>query len=233
MAHNNNPLENFDTLANGMAHAIRNPLSSILTASSLVSEDPNVSEETRMLLDVIVRESQHLNRIFTDFLEYVRPVSLAPERIDLRELVQRTAAQLQREGILKEVEFDFTETLEIWADENSITGALRQIMLNAGEAMSQKGAELETKTAFGKLRVTGFTDDDQVVLLVEDSGPGLSARQLERGFEPFFSDTADGTGLGLPLACAAIIGAGGTVNLENRPDARGARVTVTFPKAQH
>lgn len=232
MAPSNNPLENFDTLANGMAHAIRNPLSSILTASSLVIEDPNVSEETRMLLDVIVRESQHLNRIFTDFLEYVRPVHLSPERLDLGTLAERTAAQLQREGVLTEVEIDCAEPLEIWADENSIAGALRQLMLNAGEAMSQKKPNIEPETSFGKLRVSCLAEENRIQLLIDDTGPGLSERQIARGFEPFFSDTADGTGLGLPLACTAIIGAGGTVQLENRPDARGARVIVILPKLQ-
>lgn len=223
-----NPLDNFDTLANGMAHAIRNPLSSILTASTLVAEDPNVSEETRMLLEVIVRESQHLNRIFTDFLEYVRPVTLNPERLDIAALAQRIAAQLQGEGVLKGVNFAVEGPLFIYADEDSLSNALRQLMLNAGQSMTSADAGTGTAKASGTLRISGYSAD-QVRLVIEDEGSGLTERQLARGFDPFFSDTADGTGLGLPLAHAAVAAAGGTVALENREDGRGARATLIFP----
>ena len=225
------PLENFDTLANGMAHAIRNPLSSILTASTLVAEDPNISEETQMLLEVIVRESRHLNRIFSDFLEYVRPVVLNPTPLDLAEMARRTATQLQRDGLLQDVEYQIDGPLEIYADEDSIAGALRQLMLNAAEAMTDAGGvEPDSIGSSGKLRVSGHAGES-VNLLIEDSGSGLTERQLARGFEPFFSDTADGTGLGLPLAHAAVAAAGGTLTLQNREDCRGAQAVLTFPNA--
>lgn len=233
-----NPLDNFDTLANGMAHAIRNPLSSILTASTLVAEDANVTEETRMLLDVIVRESRHLNRIFSDFLEYVRPVKLEPAVIDVAALARRIATQMQRDGVLHEVEISLDTPLEVWADEDSVSNALRQILLNAAVATGPARAPTnDTNTdhasaAFGKISVSGNVSGETVQIVIDDDGPGLTPRQLERGFDPFFSDTADGTGLGLPLARAAMSAANGTLALDNRANERGARAVLSFPKAK-
>ncbi|HEX8551179.1 MAG TPA: HAMP domain-containing sensor histidine kinase [Abditibacteriaceae bacterium] len=220
--------ENFDTLANGMAHAIRNPLSCILTAASLVAEDPNVADETKMLLDVIVKESKHLNNIFSDFLDYLRPSTSEPQSFDLGALAQRIAEQMQQSGQIGETEFHLESPLVVRADEQRLENAICQIFINSAQAASAGDTESQSH---GKLRVSGEAQNGRIVLRIEDNGPGFSSRQLERAFDPFFSDTPDGTGLGLTIARAAIESAGGTLLLENRENASGARAILEVPQA--
>ena len=217
----------FDTLANGMAHAIRNPLSCILTASTLVAEDPNVSEETQMLLEVIVKESKHLNQIFSDFLAYLRPSKSSPEAFNIDETARRIAETMQRDGAFQTLDWQVPSSLPIWAIEEQIDLALRQVFCNSAQSGGENDASI--------LRVSGEKVDGNVRLIIDDDGPGFSSRQMERAFDPFFSDTPDGTGLGLTIARAAVEAAGGTIKLENR-DAEndvksgGARVLFEFPE---
>ena len=217
----------FDTLANGMAHAIRNPLSCILTASTLVSEDPNVSEETQMLLGVIVKESKHLNQIFSDFLSYLRPSKAAPEAFNIDETARRIAETMQRDGAFSGLDWQVRAPLTIWGIEEQMDLALRQVFSNSAQSRGENQA--------GVLRIAGEKQGGVIHLIIEDDGPGFSARQMERAFDPFFSDTPDGTGLGLTIARAAVEAAQGTIKLENlgsENDVKwgGARVVLSFPE---
>ncbi len=215
------------TLANSMAHSIRNPLSSIVTAAGLVQDDESVSEETAMLLEVIKKESRQLNRILTDFLNYVRPRPFQPARLDAAAAVRQTVAAMQRDGVLRadiQIADALPPELPAWADGEQLRQALWNIMLNAAEAMPQGGT----------VQLSGRTEDGAAILSLEDSGAGFSPEDLRRAFEPFYSNTPQGAGLGLAIACAAIERGGGRICLENRDDADGqtsdgARVCVELP----
>jgi signal transduction histidine kinase len=198
------------TLANSMAHSIRNPLSSIVTAAGLVRDDTGISEETAMLLGIIKKEANHLNRILTDFLQYVRPQKFHPTVFDLGEAAAQTATALGRElppDTSIDVEYSLPE-LPAWGDEAQIRGALWNILRNAGEAMPDGG----------RLRLWGQVSEGMSILCIEDSGPGFSPEDLQRAFEPFFSNTPEGAGLGLSIARAAIERCAGDIWLENLAD---------------
>lgn len=198
------------TLANSMAHSIRNPLSSIVTAAGLVRDDTAISEETAMLLGIIKKEANHLNRILTDFLQYVRPQKFNPTVFDLGEAASQTAAAMGRElpqDISIDVEYSLPE-LPAWGDEVQIRGALWNIMRNAVEAMPDGG----------RLRLWGQVTDGMAILCIEDNGVGFSPEDLQRAFEPFFSNTPEGAGLGLSIARAVIERCAGDIWLENVAD---------------
>ncbi|HEX8237043.1 MAG TPA: HAMP domain-containing sensor histidine kinase [Abditibacteriaceae bacterium] len=198
------------TLANSMAHSIRNPLSSIVTAAGLVRDDTAISEETAMLLGIIKKEANHLNRILTDFLQYVRPQKFQPTVFDLGEAASQTAVAIGRElpeNLSIDVEYSLPE-LPAWGDEVQIRGALWNILRNAGEAMPEGG----------RLRLWGRVSEGMSILCIEDNGPGFSAEDLQRAFEPFFSNTPEGAGLGLSIARAAIERCAGDIWLENVAD---------------
>lgn len=196
------------SLANGLAHTLRNPLSSIMTAADLVQDDPHVGEESAMLLGIISKESRQLNRILTDFLNYVRPRTNEPMAFDLAKSLRDVVQELQQENVLSEavqIEDDLPDALAALGDENAIRQSLRQVVKNAAEAMD----------GHGKLHLCGKAFDARGRVQVEDSGPGFSGESLHRAFEPFYSYTPESAGLGLAVALSAVERAGGRIAVEN------------------
>ena len=198
-------------LANGLAHTLRNPLSSIMTAADLVKDDPGVSEESAMLLGIVAKESRQLNRILTDFLNYVRPRPSPPDAFDLAKTVRRIVEDMKRLNQIPDtvrVLDELPQTLSVWGDENAIHHTLCHVIQNALEAMHGEGV----------LHLSGETVDGHKKVHVTDSGPGFSDQSLKRAFEPFYSDRSENAGLGLSMALAAIERAGGNLTIENLRD---------------
>ena len=196
------------SLSNGLAHTLRNPLSSIMTAADLVKDDPNVGEESAMLLGIIDKESRQLNRILTDFLNYVRPRPAAPTTFDLAKSLRDAVQALRHEKKLPDsitIEDDLPAVLPALGDENAIRQSLCHVVKNAAEAMGGKGT----------LHLCGEAFDSRGRVHVEDSGPGFSDESLQRAFEPFYSYTPECAGLGLSVALAAVERAGGRISVEN------------------
>lgn len=200
-------------LANGLAHTLRNPLSSIMTAADLVRDDPHVGEESAMLLEIIAKESRQLNRILTDFLNYVRPRALPPSTFDLAAALRDTIRALQQENRVPdsiEVRDEIGEKLPVYGDENAIRQSLRNVVLNSVEAMGGRGM---LRLSGEKRNEEGNTPRSRIH--VEDNGPGFTRESLQRAFEPFFSHTPDCAGLGLSVAMASVEKAGGRISVEN------------------
>ncbi len=195
-------------LANGLAHTLRNPLSSIMTAADLVKDDPNVSEESEMLLGIIAKESRQLNRILTDFLNYVRPRTTPPASFDLAKALRDTVGALRQEKALPEgieIEDNLPAVLPALGDEHAIRQSLHHVVKNAVEAMNGKGT----------LHLCGEAFDTRGLVHVEDNGTGFSSEGLEHAFDPFYSYTPECAGLGLSVAMAAVERAGGRITIEN------------------
>lgn len=203
-------------LANGLAHTLRNPLSSIMTAADLVKDDPGVSEESAMLLGIVAKESRQLNRILTDFLTYVRPRPNTPEAFDLAHTLRFVVEDLKRKNLIPagiRVLDELPVSLLVWGDENAIRHSLCHVVLNAVEAMNGRGV----------LRLAGETIDGHKKVHVEDDGPGFSDESLKRAFEPFYSDRPENAGLGLSMAMASIERAGGRLTIGNVDTQNGAK----------
>lgn len=198
-------------LANGLAHTLRNPLSSIMTAADLVKEDPGVSEESAMLLGIVAKESRQLNRILTDFLNYVRPRPSPPEAFDLAQTLRHVVEDMKRRNVVPatvQVLDELPKTLPVWGDENAIRHTLCHVIQNAVEAMHGEGV----------LHLSGESVDGHKKVHVADSGPGFSDQSLKRAFEPFYSDRPENAGLGLSMALASVERAGGSLTIENLRD---------------
>lgn len=206
-------------LMRGLVHELRNPLSAVLTASSLVQGGPDVDEETAMLLEVIQKEARRMNRILTEFSHFVKPPKPQIETFDLGVLVCDVAATLQSDGALEGV--NFSEHLQnpviVKGDTAQTEAALRHILENSADALTNGGS----------LRVWSEEDGNQGCVLIEDSGGTLSADILEHAFQPFFSTKPAATGLGLSIARITILAMGGDVTLEAGEN--GARLRLCLP----
>lgn len=208
-------------LMRGLVHELRNPLSAVLTASSLVQGGPDVDEETSMLLDVIQKESRRMNRILTEFSHFAKPPSPHLEAFDVAALTCDVAASLQREGAFVEVAISkhLGAPVMVTGDPDHTERALFHVLQNAAQAL-QGG---------GSLRLWAEESDGFGCVLIEDSGGALSADVLKNAFQPFFSTKPASTGLGLSIARIALRVAGGDVAIE--AGQQGARLRVCLPTA--
>jgi two-component system, NtrC family, sensor histidine kinase PilS len=209
-------------MAASIAHEIRNPLAAMRGSIQMLrSEVPNDSSQAE-LMEIILRESDRLNNIITDFLSYARPRSLVPARVDVGDLLHQTFALLHHSPEIGEnqtVAADVPdEHLFAEADEGQLKQVFWNLARNALQAMPQGGTLRATlaKNSNSRLRIA-FTD----------TGRGMSPDQVEHLFEPF-SSTTGGTGLGLSIVYQIIRDHGGTINVRSR-EGQGTTITVELP----
>jgi two-component system sensor histidine kinase PilS (NtrC family) len=182
-------------LAAAIAHEIRNPLTSIAGSVSMLSEAPSLNSEERHLLQIVIRESDRLNNIITDFLAYSRGKQYRFERVNLVPLLEDTLTLLEHRLIAENagitIERSFAKT-EAWvlADGDMLKQVFWNFCENAVRAMKKKG---------GILTVALAERGPHWEMSFADTGPGLNPQQTEKIFEPFQSNFEGGTGLGLAI----------------------------------
>lgn len=198
----------------GLLHELRNPLSSIMTAATLLQdamqpETRLTDDENRMLLEVVKKESLRLNFILTRFSEYIKLPDPQPVVFDLSQAIHAIVRELQRQDVMGEdIELDdrLPETMMVRADESQIRQAIQYLLLNAAEAMPGGGSLT--------LTVPSKDNQQEVTVCIGDSGPGFVGESKSRALQLFFSSKAHHLGLGLPMAKNIIEVNGGSLWLE-------------------
>jgi two-component system, NtrC family, sensor histidine kinase PilS len=209
-------------MAASIAHEIRNPLAAMRGSIQMLrSEMPEKSSQTE-LMEIILRESDRLNRIIGDFLNYARPRSIVHSRVDVGELLSQTFRLLRHSPELLETQFIEEEIadgpLVAEADAEQLRQVFWNLARNAFQAMPQ-GGTLRTELA--------RNSHDRVRITFSDTGCGMTPEQVEHLFEPF-SSTTGGTGLGLSIVYQIIRDHGGTINVRSR-EGRGTTITIEIP----
>lgn len=214
-------------VAAGIAHEIRNPLAAMRGSIQVLRSELPPDSAQGELMEIVLRESDRLNRIITDFLTYARPRQVSLAETDLREPLRETFALLRhspeiRDGqVLEDVLPE--EPVPALADEHAIKQVFWNLARNALNAMPDGG------TLRAEMQQVG---DDRARITFSDTGRGMSPAQVERLFEPFSSSTTGGTGLGLSIVYQIIRDHGGTINVRSR-EGHGTTITVELPcKAQ-
>jgi two-component system, NtrC family, sensor histidine kinase HydH len=214
------------SLAAGVAHEIRNPLSSLrgfaqLFATKLKGQEPLASYASTM-----VQEADRLNRVVTDLLFLARPRDLAPTEVDLPRLIDSLRGLLRFDLEHKAVIPTVTLASEtVFADEDALRQALLNLLVNALDAMPETGGMLDITASRAE------ADEGSpagVWLSVADNGCGMDENVRAKAFEPFFTDKRQGTGLGLAIVQGIMRGHRGRAVIESCPGA-GATVRLFFP----
>ena len=184
-------------LAAAIAHEIRNPLTSIAGSVAMLSDAPALNPEERHLLQIVIRESDRLNNIITDFLAYSRGKQYRFERVNLVPLLEDTLTLLEHRltsesaGIKLERSFAKSEAW-VLADGDKLKQVFWNFSENAVRAIKTTGKS-------GTLTVSLAERGPDWEMSFADTGPGINPQQSEKIFEPFQSNFEGGTGLGLAI----------------------------------
>jgi signal transduction histidine kinase len=191
-------------LSASLAHEIRNPLASISGAAGILARGQASAEARVECLEILTKESQRLNKLLTNFLDFARPRLPKLQMTELRDLVQSVTTLAQhaahRQGVSLQVEIP-SQGGEIECDPEQIKQLLLNLILNAIQATEGEG-QVEVRSLF---------TDENLCIEVCDYGRGISHEAKDRIFEPFFTTKENGTGLGLAIASNIAAQHGGTL----------------------
>jgi two-component system sensor histidine kinase PilS (NtrC family) len=222
-------LASIGRLAANIAHEIRNPLASISGSVEILKTLPGADADTRQLVDITVRETDRLNRLITDLLEYARPSSEERRTVDLSEIAHEVATSLLQDKRARppSVLVEAPAPVEIDAAAGQIRQVFWNLLRNACEAMPD-GGTLRVRVDHEELS----SGSREAIVEVSDTGVGIAEADLDHVFEPFFTrGKAHGTGLGLATVARIVEDHKGTVEVQSEAG-RGTTFTVRFPAAR-
>jgi signal transduction histidine kinase len=205
-------------LAGGVAHEIRNPLTGIGGALTMLAREVPADDDTQEVMSEIQQQIRRMERLVQELLDYARPGVLRPEWIDLHSILKQAIASVSQRrpgpavGLVMKLD---PEGPEVYADARDLENAFENLVLNAFQAISEEGT-IEVRT-----RNTG----GDVLVSIHDNGSGMDAEVRDKIFEPFFTTKARGTGLGLPLVRRAVESYGGKIQVNSAP---GEGTTFVF-----
>lgn len=210
-------------LSAGLAHEIRNPLSSISGSVQLVRDSPQLTAEERRLLEIVLAEVERLDDLVTTMVQVGRPRQPQRETCDLRpmveaivEMARRGHANVQAMHIEPSLP---SEPVLAFVDGDQVRQVLWNLIKNA----------LQASPPGGVVRVTLNARAEHAVLAVSDEGQGISPSQRDKVYNMFYSERTHGAGIGLALVRQIVDAHGGTIEIESE-EQKGATFVVRFPR---
>lgn len=210
-------------VAAGLAHEIRNPLGAMRGAIQVLNSSFDKQSSQAQLMEIVMRESDRLNAIITNFLTYARPRSGEFETTDLAQVLREAVTLLRHSPDVRK-HHEIVEDLPAQAVySNADAVGLKQVFWNltrnAIQAMPD-GGKLTVKLE--------QTASSRAQIAFVDSGVGMPPAQVERLFEPFSQSTTGGTGLGLSIVYQIIRDHSGTINVRSQ-QGKGTTITIELP----
>ena len=206
-----------------VAHEVRNPLAGLLLYSEHLKTklDSKTQNGEAQLVDKIIATINNLTATTEQILNFARPVTLAPKRLDLngvaQDVVQLLSTEIAAHGVETKLELDSSPVIGM-LDEPSLRAATLNLVLNAVQAMSKGGL----------LTISTGTTNGKLCMEIKDTGSGMSPTQVKELFEPFHTTKSRGLGLGMPYAQKVIHQHGGEITVESR-QGEGTRVKIELP----
>ncbi len=209
------------TLAAGMAHEIKNPLTGIKTFTEYLDKNKDNPEFIEKFKKIVGAEVDKINNIVHQLLDFAKPAPLSLKECSINQILDETLALLSsdllKHNIILEKEFK-AENAKIMADFNQLKQAFLNILLNSIQAMPNGGT----------LKVGTSLYLDRIKIIIEDTGIGISEKDLPHIFDPFYTTTDEGTGLGLSITHGIIKEHNGRIDVESKVGV-GSKFVVSFP----
>ncbi|SNB47893.1 HAMP domain-containing sensor histidine kinase [Geobacter sp. DSM 9736] len=214
-------------MAAGIAHEIKNPLTGIASAISIIKDDFSPEDGRTEILNEVLEQVKRLDKTVNDLLFFGKPTPPEPAYTNINSVLKKTllfAAQ-HRGGKSVEKRLDLQDELPpVYVDPKQIQQVFLNLMLNALQAMQGKGV-LTVRT-----RLTDEEGARWICVSIADTGPGIPAPILDKIFIPFFTTKAQGTGLGLAICHKLIKQQGGEISVVSEDDV-GTEFIVKLPVA--
>jgi two-component system sensor histidine kinase HydH len=209
-------------LAAGVAHEVRNPLSSIKGIASYFSGKFADGSEDKEMAGVMIEEVDRLSRVISELLEFARPAKLNRKPANVNELLKHSVRLVQQEATAKNVRIQLNLTpdiVEADVDPDRLIQCFLNLYLNALQAMKNGG----------QLMIASFTKGSgNVAIDIRDNGSGISADDLSKIFDPYFTTKPKGTGLGLTIVQKIIEAHHGQVKVRSAIG-QGTVFSITLP----
>ena len=176
-------------------------------------------------MDIVLRETDRLNTIITEFLDYARPRSNQMEQISLASFLEETIALFRNSREFRKdivISCDIPSAIAIPGDSRRLRQVFWNLLINAAQAIPE-GGTITISAASG-----AGIDADEVAIRILDSGMGIDAEHLEHIFDPFFTTKPAGTGLGLAIAYRIIEDHNGTIDVKSERG-KGTAVVIRLP----
>lgn len=216
-------LEELEDLALGLVHEVRNPLASIRGCVQEIGRGVLDPQQTGKLTGIVLRESDRLDRIVDEFLEYsrTRPTQQVPVDLSrsLDEVIESLAQRRDAQSVQLSIDLGELQSCSVLGHPEMLYRVFLNLGINALEAMGGSG-DLRFRLLEGR--------PDGVIVVVEDTGPGMSEEVRRRIFNPFFSTKPREGGLGLALVERIVQGHGGTIDVDSA-EGEGTRFQVWVP----
>lgn len=208
------------SLAAGVAHEIRNPLSSIRGFAVYFKQKLSGNIEDEETADIMIAETERLNRVISQLIEFARPLTLKKEQTNLTDLVRHAIRLVAAEAKKNAVEIDVQageDLPQVDIDPDKTKQVFLNIFLNALSAMPDGG----------RLTVMLTAQKDFMEVTVSDTGTGIKEEDLPRIYDPYFTSKPAGTGLGLAVVQKIMDAHSGTVQIDGKAGF-GTKVTLRF-----
>lgn len=211
------------TLAAGVAHEIRNPLSALRGFAQYFAKKLTGKQPDETYAQTMVREADRLNRVITDLLYLSRPRSMDARVVSLGQLVADVGNLVRFDLEKRHIGFRVSLGPDmVQADEDALKQAVLNLVLNSIDALESSPEDTR------EIHVSSAPGDAGTWVFVRDTGPGMSAVQREQAFEPFFTTKKKGTGLGLALVHKTMREHDGRAQIDSEKG-RGTTVSLFFP----
>ena len=210
-------------LAAGVAHEIRNPLSSLKGYATFFKEIFDKGTQNFDIADVMIKEVDRLNNVVSELVELARPVQVSQKPVLIKTLVEDSIKIVEHDAEIDNIaiKMDLDETIgSIYADKDRLKQALLNLYLNAIQSMENSGS----------LHIQLFRDksDHNVIITISDTGSGIKKEDLPNIFEPYFTTKLSGTGLGLAIVHNIVKAHKGKLKVKSEPG-RGTVFTIILP----
>jgi len=207
-----------------VAHDIRNPLTAIGGFARRILKQKHDTQPNQNYLRIIVQEVDRMEHILSDLLSFSKPPEIVKAPADINAILRSTIDVYYPE--LEQHTVNYCEKLDaaipgISVDTVQMQRVFENLVKNALEAMQEGGKE-------ARLTVTSEWDGDTVSITIDDTGPGIKARDADKIFDPFFTNKTNGSGLGLTLASQVVKAHGGTITYYARKP-HGTGFIITLP----
>lgn len=206
-------------LAAGVAHEVRNPLSSIKALATFFAGQFEAGSESHEAAKVMIQEVDRLNRVITELLEFSRPTDLKRQISDVGQVIARSVQLVQQDAANKRIEIKVNTAGDLrpaWIDPDRLTQCLLNLYLNAIQAMEDGGKLTIRCEPCGA---------ENLCIVVSDTGGGIPADQTDKIFAPYFTTKSKGTGLGLAIVQKIVEAHGGQIEVDG---AKGPGVSFSI-----